>query len=200
MTRKLLVGSNNANKRAEIAKIISDLDFEVVTPNELGIFEIPEETGKTFLENATIKAVFFAAASGLLTLADDSGLVVDALGGLPGVRSARFAGEDATDADNCKKLIDAMKDVPDGERTARFECTIVLADRSGVRASARGACEGSIGRAASGSSGFGYDPLFFYPPEGVTFAQLSPELKNSVSHRGAALRGIREALATISRL
>jgi len=191
MTRKLLIGSNNVKKRAEIEKILHDCDFEVVTPQELAIAEEPEETGATFLENAEIKARFYALESGCLTLADDSGLSVDALGGAPGVRSARYAGEDATDEENCSKLLAALTAVADADRTARFQCAVVVADPDGVLATAHGHCEGLIMKERAGESGFGYDPLFLYPPEGITFAQLEPAIKNRVSHRGRALEKIR---------
>jgi XTP/dITP diphosphohydrolase len=206
MTRKLLVGSNNIKKRNEIRRILGDLGFEILTPQEAAggadgnsaeLLTEPEETGETFIENATIKALHYAAASGMLTIADDSGLSVDALGGLPGVRSSRYAGENATDEENCAKLLEAMRDVPDAERTARFQCAVVVAGPEGVLAEALGTCRGIIMREKAGEGGFGYDPLFYYPPEERTFAQLAPEVKNRVSHRGDALRRIRRALEKI---
>ena len=199
MMRKLLVGSNNMKKRDEIRKILGDLGFEILTIKDAlaagaAPVEEPEETGETFMENATIKALHYAGATGITTLADDSGLSVDALGGRPGVRSSRYAGDDATDNDNCRKLLEAMRDVPDAERTAQFQCAVVIADHSGVKATSLGTCRGVIMRKKAGTRGFGYDPLFYYPPEGKTFAQLPPDVKNKVSHRAAALRKIREAL------
>jgi XTP/dITP diphosphohydrolase len=190
MTRKLLVGSNNLKKRKEIGKILHNCDFEIVTPQELAILEEPEESGATFMENAEIKALYYAGESGLLTLADDSGLSVDALGGAPGVRSSRYAAENATDDENCSKLLEALAAVADPDRTARFQCAVVVAEPGVVLARAQGRCEGLILRQRAGESGFGYDPLFLYPPEGITFAQLGPEIKNRVSHRGQALEKI----------
>jgi len=194
MTRKFLVGSNNVKKRKEIQRMVGDLDFEVVTPQEIGLIGEPEETGETFAQNAAIKAYYYAEASGLLTLADDSGLVVDALGGLPGVRSARYAGLDATDQENCRKLLDAMKDVPDENRTAHFECAMTLVRDGRIIATALGICHGIILREKRGSSGFGYDPVFYFPAENKTFAELDPDVKNSYSHRGKALEQIKRAL------
>ncbi len=191
MTRKLLIGSNNVKKREEIGKILHDCDFEIVTPQELSIVEEPEETGATFMENAEIKARYYASESGFLTLADDSGLSVDALGGAPGVRSSRYAGEDATDDENCNKLLEELATVADPDRTARFQCAIVVVEPDAVLATALGKCEGHILRRRAGENGFGYDPLFLYPPKGITFAQLGPEIKNRVSHRGRALEKIR---------
>jgi XTP/dITP diphosphohydrolase len=197
MTHRLLVGSNNVKKRAEIQTILRGLDLVAVTPQEVGIVGEPEETGETFAENAAIKALFYSAASGLLTLADDSGLMVDAIDGLPGVRSSRYAGEQASDEENCQKLIEALRDVPDSKRTARFHCAIAVAEQGKIVATAAGECVGRILHKKAGTSGFGYDPLFFFPPEGMAFAQLPPETKNRVSHRGAALRQIREALSRL---
>ena len=194
MARRLLLGSNNAKKRNELAVILRDTDLEVVTPDDLGGFPEPLEDGETFEENARIKASHYARLTGLPALADDSGLMVDALGGLPGVRSSRFAGERATDLDNCRKLLAALEEVPDSHRTARFVCCTVLVDGDAVVGASRGECEGVILREMRGEGGFGYDPLFFFAPEGRTFAELPAETKNRVSHRAKALRGIRPVL------
>lgn len=197
MTRKLLLGSNNSHKRDEIRKVLAGLDISIVTPREAGVEKEPEENGTTFLENAVAKALYYAKESGLLTLADDSGLEVDALDGRPGVWSARYAGEDASDSDNLLKLLDELKDVPDNRRSARFQCVVAVADREGLLADAAGACSGFIIREPRGTSGFGYDPVFLYPPEGRTFAELSEGIKNRVSHRAAALQAIREKLVSL---
>jgi len=197
MTRKILVGSNNVKKRKEIETLFGGLDFQVLVPQDLGVEGEPEETGETFAQNAAIKAFYYSDASGLLTLADDSGLVVDALGGRPGVRSARYAGPGATDQDNCLKLLDAMKDVPDEKRTAHFACAMTLVDGGRIIATALGKCHGVILREKRGVSGFGYDPVFFFPGEDKTFAELPPEIKNRHSHRGNALRQIKIALEKI---
>ncbi len=197
MTEKLLLGSNNPKKRNELQEILGGLGFLIVTPGEAAIDTEPVEDGDTFLENATKKALFYAGHSGLLTLADDSGLAVDALGGLPGVRSSRYAGDEATDDDNCSKLLEAMKEVPDPERTAEFRCTVVVADGEGVRAAATGKCRGMILKTKTGAGGFGYDPVFYYPPLKKSFAELPQEVKNQVSHRAAALQRIRKAFEKI---
>ncbi len=197
MTRKLLLGSNNQHKMEEIRKILAGLDIDIVTPKEVGVQDEPEETGDTFLENATTKALYYAGQSGLLTLADDSGLSVDALDGRPGVRSARYAGTNASDGDNVHKLLCELNDVPDSRRTARFQCVMVVANPDGVLAKASGACSGVIIRESRGTSGFGYDPVFLYPPEGKTFAEIASELKNRVSHRAMALLAIREKIEAL---
>jgi XTP/dITP diphosphohydrolase len=198
VTTKLLLGSNNAKKRKELAEILEGLDIELVVPADLGDFEEPEETGTTFEENAGIKAAYYAEKTGLPTLADDSGLVVDALHGKPGVHSSRYAGEQATDLDNCKKLLDALADVPEPERTARFMCCIVVVHEGSVVGTAEGACEGVILKEMKGAGGFGYDPLFLYEPEALTFAELPAESKNRISHRARALQGIRPVLEKLT--
>lgn len=193
----LLLGSNNAKKRNELAAILGDLPFEIKTPAELGGFEEPVEDGETFLDNAKIKAFHYARLTGLLTLADDSGLAVDALDGRPGVFSSRYAGDGATDLDNCEKLLHDLKDVPPGKRGARFVCFIAVVKGAEVVGTSQGACEGEILSQMTGSGGFGYDPLFFHPPEGRTFAELDAGVKNGLSHRAHALRGIRPVLEKI---
>jgi XTP/dITP diphosphohydrolase len=157
-----------------------------------------DETGESFEENATIKAVVFAKASGLLTLADDSGLEVDALGGAPGVRSARFSGPGASDADRYLKLLDALAEVPADQRSARFRCVIALAEPDGAVQTASGTCEGEIGFSAKGVHGFGYDPVFLVQgSDGKTMAELDPALKNRISHRARALMAARSLLARL---
>lgn len=184
---KLIIASNNEKKIREMRGILSDLGFEVLSQSEAGIHVEPEETGHTFAENALIKAAAVMEASGCPAVADDSGIVVDALDGAPGIYSARFGGDACvTDQDRTNLLLEKMKGRTD--RRARFVSSIacVFPDRETVVAEA--AWEGEIAQAPSGSGGFGYDPVFFLPSEGVTSAELDAEHKNEISHRGKALR------------
>ncbi len=176
--------------------MLADTDVTVVTPADLGISLDVDETGVTYEENAALKAIAFAQASGLPSLADDSGLEVDALSGAPGVRSARYS-VTGSDKDNVDLLLRNLNGVPDEARTARFVCVVALALPSGVIEYARGQCEGTIGTERRGDGGFGYDPVFF--PEGrpLTMAQLPPDEKNRLSHRG---RAVHNALPIIERL
>ena len=197
--RTIVVATGNMHKLTEIEAILSQVlpDTRFVALGQLGDFEDPEETGATFLENALIKAEAAVAQTGLSAIADDSGLVVDALDGEPGVYSARYAGVHGDDAANNEKLLEKMADVADGERTARFTSVIALVDASGVVRSGTGACEGMIGREGRGDHGFGYDPLFL-PADtpGKTMAELTPEEKNAISHRFHALQDLVEQLAS----
>ncbi len=197
--RTIVVATGNMHKLTEIEAILSQVlpDTRFVALGQLGDFEDPEETGATFLENALIKAEAAVAQTGLSAIADDSGLVVDALEGEPGVYSARYAGVHGDDAANNEKLLEKMADVADGERTARFMSVIALVDASGVVRSGTGACEGMIGREGRGDHGFGYDPLFL-PADtpGKTMAELTPEEKNAISHRFHALQDLVEQLAS----
>jgi XTP/dITP diphosphohydrolase len=157
-----------------------------------------DESGDTFEENACIKALAYAQASGLLTLADDSGLEVDALDGAPGVHSARYAGPQAGDVDRYRKLLDALADVPEEQRSARFRCVVALAQPDGTVYTADGACEGKIGFAPRGEHGFGYDPVFIVEGSGgQTMAELSPDLKNRISHRARAVAAARAVLVDL---
>lgn len=167
---------------------LSDRDIDI---------EVPEE-GETFAENALAKARAYASASGLLTLADDSGLVVDALGGAPGVRSARFAGADASDEDRFNLLLEHLRDVPPERRRARFVCAIAIAEPTGEARVVEGRVEGYVAREPRGSHGFGYDPVFFLPELGRTMAELSPEEKNRISHRARAGQAARAVLAELA--
>ena len=199
MNLRILLGSNNAKKRAELARILEDLPIDIRTPADLGGLPEPEETGRTFRENALLKAEHYARLSGLTALADDSGLVVDALGGRPGVRSSRFAGEDAGDLENCRKLLQELATVEAPRPAARFVCAVAVVRKDGkLLGVEEGRCEGYILRAMRGTGGFGYDPLFFYPPEGKTFAELTPEVKGRVSHRARALEAIRPLLQQLA--
>lgn len=189
---KLLLATGNPNKRREIEPLVRPLGIAVVTFDEVGDIGEVIEDGDTFQANASKKALYGASKTGLWCLADDSGIEVDALDGAPGVYSARYAGEDADDEANNRKLLAALEDVPDEKRTARFRCVIALAapeTAGGARVvfTTEGAVEGRILREERGANGFGYDPLFFHPPSGVAFAQLSMEEKSKVSHRGKAL-------------
>ncbi|MBQ3355694.1 MAG: RdgB/HAM1 family non-canonical purine NTP pyrophosphatase [Oscillospiraceae bacterium] len=194
---KLVLASNNAHKLEELGAILSTLGMEVVSQKEAGVFVEPEENGTTFEENSYIKAKTVMDTCGLPTVADDSGLMVDALDGAPGVYSARFGGEACrSDRDRLNYLLSRMEDVPDENRTAHFVSVITMLTPDGKRIVARGECPGRILREAHGENGFGYDPVFFVPEEGCTFAQLAPERKNQISHRARALeifvRKIRE--------
>ena len=187
---QLVLASGNAHKRAEIAAILAGLDVDLVPMTDLGL-EGPEETGATFRDNALLKARAVVVATGEPAIADDSGLEVDALGGAPGVRSARYAGEGATDADNNARLVAALRDVPEEHRTARFVCAAALVARDGREWVVRGTMEGRIVGAPRGEHGFGYDPYFVSVGEQRTNAELSPEEKDARSHRGAAFRALR---------
>jgi len=186
LTQKLLLATNNRGKVREYQSLLSNIPFRLVTPADEGITTVVAETGKTFQENAGLKAETLAAESRLFTIADDSGLEVDALGGVPGVLSARYAGENATDADRIDYLLSKMKDVPEGERSARFKCVIALAEPGGKTEYFSGECRGFITLQPAGKEGFGYDPVFFVPELGKTMAEISPEEKNRISHRAMA--------------
>lgn len=191
--RTIVVATGNAHKLTEIEAILSEVLPEVrfVALGQLGDFEDPEETGTTFVENAIIKAEAAVAATGLAAIADDSGLVVDALDGEPGVYSARYAGVHGDDAANNAKLLDKLGDTPDAERTARFMSVVALIDASGCVLTGTGACEGVIAREGRGEHGFGYDPLFLpVDTPGKTMAELTPEEKNAISHRFHALQDL----------
>lgn len=190
----LLVATNNAGKVREYETLLAGLPFHLVTPAIVGIQMDVDENGATFEENAVIKARAYAEACGLPTLADDSGLEVDALDGAPGIRSARYAGESATDADRYNRLLSALRDVPVGERTARFRCVIAIVLPDARTFTFSGKCEGVIGETPRGSHGFGYDPVFYMPALGATMAELSPALKDRVSHRGRAAMRMRPFL------
>jgi len=185
----------NPGKIKEMQKILSGLDIEVVTRENLGIEIEIEETGTTFLENAKIKAAAICKASGLPSIADDSGLIVDALGGRPGVYSSSFGGEKLTAEERCDYLLKKMESFKSTEqRSARFACTIVCAFPDGDIISAAGECEGSIAFKPSGSGGFGYDPVFIPEGNNKTMAELLFEEKNKISHRGKALGNFSELL------
>jgi len=187
----LLLATNNAGKLAELQSLLPN-DVVIRTLYDVGL-ESPAETGSTIAENATLKAVTAARASGLLTLADDSGLEVAALDGLPGVRSARYAGDDSTDDQNIDLLLNQLSAASETGREAAFVCVLALANEDGVLATASGRCSGSIGAERRGSNGFGYDPVFLLE-DGRTMAELDSVEKNLISHRGNALREIMPAV------
>ena len=190
---KIVVGSRNKGKVDEIRRFLADLPVEVISLPEKGIDEV-EETGATFEENAILKATYYRDHTGEACLADDSGLEVDALAGEPGVRSARFAGEDASDEDNNEKLLHLLAEVPPDKRTARFRSVLALVGTDGKVLLADGVCEGQILSGARGAGGFGYDPLFWMPAQQKTLAEMTLDEKNAVSHRGNALRALKEKL------
>ena len=185
MKMKVLLASNNGHKIKEIKEILGDF-FDVVSLREAGVESDPEETGATFEENARIKAVAGMKASGMPCIADDSGLEVFALDGLPGVMSARYAGGHGDDSANNEKLLRELENASD--RSARYVCVICMAFPNGHEIVARGECRGTILKEARGEGGFGYDPLFLFPQFGQTFAEITAEEKNEVSHRKAALK------------
>lgn len=193
---KVVLASGNVHKCEEIAAVLPR-DIELVTQTSLGIGSVPE-TGLTFVENAIIKARHASSESGLAALADDSGIEVDYLRGAPGIYSARYSGDDATDAANNEKLLRELEGVPAPQRTARFQCVIVFLrhalDPTPIIAS--GTWAGTVLTAPRGESGFGYDPLFYVPALGQTVAELAPEEKTHRSHRGQALARLCEALGT----
>lgn len=191
----LLLASQNPGKLSEMRLLVQGLPFRVVGPREIGIEEAPEETGESFLENATIKAVAYARRSGLLTVADDSGLSVDALGGGPGLHSSRFGGEGASDLDRNLLLLEKLRGLPPDERGAHFTSAVVVARDGSVLFEAQETVHGRIAEEMRGENGFGYDPLFFYPPFGRTFGEVPRERKDRVSHRGKAFARLREFLA-----
>ncbi len=197
MNRKLLVATHNPGKVREYRDLLADLPLQVTYLDEEGITLEVAETGQSFAENAQLKAVAYARASGLWTWADDSGLEVDALAGAPGIYSARYAGEAATDADRYRKLLDALAGVPWSRRTARFRCVVALATPEGRVRTCEGVCAGVIAFGPAGQNGFGYDPIFYLPERGVTMAQLPAEVKNAISHRGRAAQQAKALLAAM---
>ena len=192
---KVVLASKNRHKLEEISKITEKFDMELVLQSELGVDIDVEETGTTFEENSFIKAEAVMKATGLPALADDSGIAVDALNGEPGIYSARYGFDESLD--DWGRLLLLLKNtehVPDGERQAQFVCVITMVTPDGQTIQARGEIHGELTREARGENGFGYDPIFYYPPLGRTTAELSPEEKNEVSHRGNALKVFYEKL------
>jgi XTP/dITP diphosphohydrolase len=194
MRHRLLVASGNSKKLKELQGLLSHQPVDLLSLKEFPKVVEIEEDGDTFRENAAKKALGFAKQTGCLTIADDSGLAVDFLAGAPGIYSARYAGTDKNDARNCEKLLTALKGVPESKRFAAFHCAVALATPERIVSVVEERVEGRITEKLVGDGGFGYDPLFFYPEFGKTFAQVPIVQKHSVSHRGKALRRMSEIL------
>lgn len=193
--QKVVLATGNPGKVRELASLLADFGLDVVAQTDLGV-ESAEETGLTFIENAILKARHAAAITGLPAIADDSGLAVDALGGAPGIYSARYAGEEASDQQNLDKLLLALESVPDDQRQAQFHCVLVYLRHAEdpTPLVCHGSWNGVITRAAAGEGGFGYDPIFYVPEAGKTAAELSKPEKQAISHRGKALALLLEAM------
>ncbi|EKM0665810.1 XTP/dITP diphosphatase [Cronobacter turicensis] len=193
--QKVVLATGNAGKVRELASLLQEFGLDVVAQTELGV-ESAEETGLTFIENAILKARHAAQVTGFAAIADDSGLSVDALGGAPGIYSARYAGSDASDQENLEKLLVALHDVPDEQRQAQFHCVLVYMRHAEDPTPLvfHGVWSGVITRAPAGQGGFGYDPIFFVPSLGKTAAELTREEKSAISHRGQALKLLLEAM------
>ena len=196
--RKLLLATNNAGKLSELKELLAGVPFTLVSPKELGLELSIAETGRTYAANARLKARAYAQAGGLITLADDSGLEVDALHGAPGIFSSRYAGDGATDSQRVALLLSKMNDTPFNERAARFRCVIAIAKPSGVVTLCSGSCRGAVALEPKGTYGFGYDPVFYFPKLDKTMAELSADIKNTISHRARAAKRAREILIEIS--
>ncbi len=199
MIQMLVIATQNKNKLAEFREILKDVAIEVKSLADFGPIPEPVEDGDTFDENAYKKAHHTARVLGLPAIADDSGLVVDALGGAPGVYSARYAGENATDDENCRKLLQELDSQEKGNRKAHFTCVLSIAVPSGPALTYEGKCDGIILREPRGESGFGYDPLFYFEQHSKTFAELTMEEKNKVSHRGKALKEVKSEINMIAK-
>ncbi len=192
---KMVLASKNPHKLVEIQKIVERFDIQLVLESELGVDIDVEETGTTFEENSLLKAKAVMEATGLPALADDSGIAVDALNGAPGVYSARYGFDDTLDDwGRLQLLLKNTENVPDGQRQAQFVCVITLMTPEGQMIQARGEVHGELLRAPAGTGGFGYDPIFYYPPLGKTLAEVAPEEKNQVSHRARALKVLYEKM------
>lgn len=187
---KIVIATRNQGKTSEIKSLLKEFRVDIMSLSDFGPIPEVEEDGLTFDENAYKKAGFAARVLGLPAIADDSGLTVEALGGGPGVHSARYAGENATDEDRCRKLLKEMEG--EKNRKAVFECVISVAVPNGVALTYEAGCEGEITKTLIGSNGFGYDPVFYYPSMGKTFAEMSREEKNRVSHRGKVFRELKD--------
>jgi XTP/dITP diphosphohydrolase len=191
---QIVLATNNRDKIKEIKHLLEDLPVTILTVDDFLEFPDPEETGTTLLENAVLKARAIAAFTELAALADDSGLEVDALNGAPGVFSSRYAGESVTYKDNYTKLLRELAGVPPPKRTARFRCVVAIAWEDGTIDSIEGVAEGLIASNVLGDQGFGYDPVFYYPPLNKRFSEMTLEEKNQVSHRGQALQAAKEVI------
>ena len=196
MSSRVVVATGNPGKLEEIRQILSELDLEVVSMREAGIAREVEETGKTFEENAMLKAKGIAGLTDSIVIADDSGLEIDYLNKEPGIYSSRYLGTDVSYDIKNAALLQRMEGVPDEKRTARFVCAVAVVLPDGRSFVVRGEMEGRIGYEKAGENGFGYDPIFYLPDYGMTSAQISPEEKNRISHRGKALEKMVERLRT----
>jgi XTP/dITP diphosphohydrolase len=190
----LLVATTNPNKVKEIRQLLDGANVEVITLDGWPDLVAPEETGRTFEDNARLKATYYARATGQLTVAEDSGIEIDALGGVPGVESARYAGEETSYPEKFARLYAALDRTGSRDSAARFVCALAMASPDAILFEARGVIEGRVAQEPAGSGGFGYDPFFFYPPYGRTLGQVTPAEKLAVSHRGQAFRKLREHL------
>ena len=190
---KLLLATTNPGKVREIRALLAGLSIELMTLADVAAIEPPEETGATFADNARLKAYYYARATGLVAVAEDSGLEIDAMDGAPGIHSARFGGEDSTYADKFQLIAAALAKVPDRSRSARFVCALAVADGDRLLFESSGTVDGEIAPGPRGDGGFGYDPIFYYQPFGCTLAEAG-ERKAQVSHRARALKGLQEWL------
>ena len=197
MKNRVIIATKNRGKAREFVEMFADLELEVLTLLDLPEESDIEETGTTFAENAALKAEAIAAKYDAIVIADDSGLVIDALDGRPGVYSARYAGEDKGDEANIDKVLDEMKHIPSDKRTARFLCVLALSVPEKELEWISGSCEGKILFSRQGINGFGYDPIFYVEEKGKSMAELSPEEKNQISHRANAMRKLKKVLGTI---
>jgi XTP/dITP diphosphohydrolase len=195
--RRLLVATTNIGKLREIRSLLADVPVELVTLRELQTIDEPEESGLTFEDNARLKALYYSAQSGMTTVAEDSGLVIDGLDGEPGVRSARFLRPDATYPERFAEIYRRLAGPPAKNRAARFVCALAVADGGRIVFEARGTVEGTIAREPKGTAGFGYDPIFYYPPYGSTLAEVAEHAKLAVAHRGQAFRQLTSWLASL---
>ena len=195
MMKRVIIATKNKGKAKEFQQMFAPYGYEVQTLLDLPHIEDVEETGVTFEENAILKAETVAQELGVLVIADDSGLSIDALDGRPGVYSARYAGEDKSDEGNMAKVLDELQSVEEADRTARFHCVLAIAGPEIETQTVTGTCEGRILNEKRGDNGFGYDPIFFVPSLNKTMAQLTPEEKSSISHRGNALKQLRERIS-----
>lgn len=191
---KIVIATRNSGKVKEFRYLFEEIDAELLAVGDLAGLVDVEETGTSFEENAVIKASETARATGYISIADDSGLVVDALNGEPGIRSARYAGENATDSENIKKLLSSLHSVPFEKRTAYFVSVVAAATQSGQLITATGKCSGYISLEKSGNGGFGYDPVFYMPEYKCTMAEISIDIKNSISHRALAVMKFKKLL------
>ncbi len=194
MMKKILIATNNKGKAKDFETLFVPYGFDVQTLNDLEQDIDVEETGVTFEENAILKAETVSQMLGITVIADDSGLEIDELQGAPGVYSARYAGEPKNDEANIDKVLSELQGVPEGVRTARFRCVLAVAGPGRETVTFSGSCEGLILEERRGSNGFGYDPIFYAPEKGLAMAELTPEEKSQISHRGAALRQLKEQL------